>query len=284
MATPQRTTWAEHVPLRGRGAANRRARWWIEAAAIVWLLWIYDDVNNLAPLRQVAATRHAWSVLHVELSLHLAPELALNHWLAARHALGLIVADYYDIAHFAVTLGLLAWLWWRRADVYRPLRTSLVLINAIGLVVFWRYPLAPPRMLGAAGFNDVVANTGAWASWHRGALASQANQLAAMPSLHMAWAAWSALVVWRLWPSRLARCLAVAYPVLTALVVMATGNHFLFDIAGGLLTTLAAVLVTERLARARRLRALLPRIAPRRRGRASERGARLESPALELVE
>ena len=36
--------------------------------------------------------------------------------------------------------ALLGWLWWRRADIYRPLRNSLVLVNVIGFVVFWLLP------------------------------------------------------------------------------------------------------------------------------------------------
>ena len=114
--------------------------------------------------------------------------------------LGVAVSYYYDNAHFVVTLGLLGWLWWRRADIYRPLRNSLVLVNVLGFVVFWLYPVAPPRMLG--GFTDVVASSHAFGSWHTGALASDANQLAAMPSLHIAWAAWCTLAVWRITSDR----------------------------------------------------------------------------------
>src|SRR5437879_4474918 len=28
-----------------------RKRWWVEVLALVWLLWIYDAITNLAPLR-----------------------------------------------------------------------------------------------------------------------------------------------------------------------------------------------------------------------------------------
>ena len=164
-------------------------------------------------------------MLHVERLLHIDPELTLDRWLAAHHTLGLILSDYYDNAHFVVTLGVLGWLWWRRADLYRPLRNSLVLVNVLGFVVFWRFPVAPPRMLD--GFTDVVASTHAFGSWHTGALASHANQVAAMPSLHMAWAAWCTLALWRASERPVVRVLAVAYPCLTALAVLATGNHFL---------------------------------------------------------
>ena len=202
---------------------------------------MYDAITNLAPLRLHLALGNAWGVLHLEQSLHIDPELGLDRWLSAHHTLALIVSDYYDNAHFVVTLALLGWLWWRRADIYRPLRSSLVLVNVIGFLVFWLYPLAPPRMLTAYGFTDVVASSHAFGSWHTGALASQANQLAAMPSLHIAWAAWCALVLWRLSERRWVRFGAVAYPVLTTLAVLATANHFVLDVLAGLLTLALAV-------------------------------------------
>ena len=212
---------------------------------IVWLCWVYDATTNFAPLRLHAAIGNAWSVLHLEQSLHLDPELALDRWLAGHHTLGLIVSDYYDNAHFIVTLGLLGWLWWRRSDLYRPLRNSLVLVNVLAFIVFWRYPVAPPRMLGSSGFTDVVASSHAFGSWHTGALASHANQLAAMPSLHMAWAAWCTIALWRISRRRWVRALAVLYPCMTAVAVLATGNHFLLDIVGGLVAIAVAVLAVE---------------------------------------
>jgi hypothetical protein len=216
-----------------------RAPWWIEVGVIVWLCWVYDAITNLAPLRLNLALAHAREILNLERSLHLDPELSLDRWLAGHHTLGLALSDYYDNAHFIVTLGLLGYLWWRRADIYRPLRNVLVLTNVLAFVVFWRYPVAPPRMLH--GFTDVVAASGAFGSWHTGALASQANQLAAVPSLHMAWAGWCTLAVWRITARRWARALAVLYPCLTALAVLSTGNHFLLDILAGLLTLAVSV-------------------------------------------
>jgi membrane-associated phospholipid phosphatase len=220
--------------------ALRRTRWWVEALAIVWLCWLYDATTNLAPLRLHTALANGRGVLALERSLHLDPELGLDRWLAGRHALGLIVSDYYNNAHFIVTLGLLAWLWWRRADLYRPLRNALVLVNVLGFIVFWRFPVAPPRML--PGFTDVVATSNAFGDWHTGALASQANQLAAMPSLHMAWAAWCALALWRISSRRWVRCVALAYPCTTAFAVLATGNHYVLDILGGLAALALAAL------------------------------------------
>src|SRR5271167_350445 len=208
-------------------ATPKRSPWWLEVLAIAWLAVIYDRLTAFAPLRVHAAVAHGQGILSLERSLHLDPELTLNHWLAAHHTAGVILSYYYDNAHFIVTLGLLAYLWWARPDLYRPLRNSLVLINVIGFIVFWRYPVAPPRLLPGTSFIDIVANSHTFGSWHTGKLASTADQLAAMPSLHLAWACWSSLAIWRLSSRWWARTLAIVYPIITAVGVMTTGNHYL---------------------------------------------------------
>jgi hypothetical protein len=249
------------VPATSSPNVVKRTPLWVEALVIVWLCWVYDAVSNLASLRLHAALAHALGVLHLERTLHLDPELTLNRWLTAHHTLGLVVSDYYDNAHFIVTLGLLGWLWYKRPDIYRPLRNALVAINVLGLLVFWLYPLAPPRMLLGVGFSDVVASTHAFGSWHTGALASAANQLAAMPSLHMAWAVWCALVLWRMSARPWVRALAIFYPCLTALAVLSTGNHFLADVLAGIATAALAVLLVAALGRWHRDRSFPLRVA-----------------------
>jgi hypothetical protein len=222
----------------------RRSRWWVEVLVIVWLCWVYDAITNLAPLRLHVALAHGEAMLAFERSLGIAPELGLDRWLAVHPTLALAISDYYDNAHFIVTLGLLGWLWWRRADIYRPLRNVLVAVNVVAFAVFWLYPVAPPRMLTHFGFKDIVASSGAFGSWHTGALASAANQLAAMPSLHMAWAGWCTLVIWRATTKGWLRAIALLYPCITAFAVLATGNHYLLDVLAGL-ATLGLVLLVQ---------------------------------------
>ena len=235
----------ERDPARARLAASSpraaRARWWVELLTVAWLAWVYDAVTNLAHLRLHTALANARGVLHVEGVLHLDPELALDRWLAHHHTLGAVLSAYYDNAHWVFTLALLGWLWWRRGDLYRPLRNTLVLVNLIGFIVFWRYPVAPPRML--AGFTDVISSNAVGPDFHGGALAGHANELAAMPSLHMAWAAWCGLALWRLSTRRWVRVLALSYPCATAFAVVATGNHFVLDLLAGLATLALALLV-----------------------------------------
>ena len=218
---------------------------WLEATFIVWLLWIYDAINNLSPLRIAAAHSNSASFLHLEKILHLDPEEAMDHWLANHHTLAVIVANYYDNAHFVVTLAALGILWWKRADLYRPLRNAMILANLMGMAVFWIFPSDPPRLFDPKVYIDVVALTHAFGSWHAGTLATAANQLAAMPSLHMSWAVWSALVFWRMLPPSWWRNLVWAYPAMTAYAVLATGNHFLADVIAGVLNLILAVIIAD---------------------------------------
>src|SRR5947209_13751516 len=117
-------------------------------------------------------------------------------------------------------------------------------------------------MLTSLGFSDVVSSSHAFGNFHGGALASRANELAAMPSLHMAWAAWCALVLWRVSERRWVRVLALLYPCVTAFAVLATGNHFVLDLLAGLATLALALLA---LAAPRAIVAFWGRSAPSRR-------------------
>jgi len=88
------------------------------------------------------------------------------------------------------------------------------------------------------GYVDTLAATsdhgwwGADASAPRG-LGSLTNELAAMPSLHVGWALWCTAVVLLCVSRRWVRALAVAYAVITTVVVVATANHYLLDAVAG---------------------------------------------------
>jgi len=230
----------------GRDGSAKRSPLLVELAVIAFLGWIYDWLQDLAPVRLGLALRNGQAIISFEERLHISPEKFLDHWLAHHYWLAYISSDFYDNAIFVFTACLAIWLWWRRPDIYRPLRNDLVLANLIGFSVFWLFPVAPPRML--PGFIDVVEKVGGLGSWHN-TLISHADQLAAMPSMHLAWAVWCSIVLWRLagknswrWA---ALAVGVAYPLATAWVVMATANHYLMDVLAGAAATALSVVVVE---------------------------------------
>ena len=259
LRAPARRGWRRLVQ-RGDG----RAPVWIELAVMAWLFWLYDVINNLEPTRRALALANARGMLDFERSLGIDIERAVDRWLDGHSVLAFVATYYYFFAHVIVTLAVLVLLWWRRPRDYPRLRTQLVIVNLIAFAVFWRYPLAPPRML--PGYEDVVASTHAVISWHSGALVHQADQYAAMPSLHLAWAGWSALGLVALWPRPWVRALGALHVLLTAVVVIATGNHWLLDLVAGFGTLIAGVLLQRALWRAwrlRRRRVTLPELGER---------------------
>ena len=231
-----RRSWPQRALRRVTRRRDGRAPLWIELAIIVWLFWLYDVINDLAPLRHALALANGRSLLQFERSLGIDPELTLNRWLAGHATLASFASYYYFFAHAVGTFAVLVWLWWWRPNRYIALRTALVIINLVAFVVFWRYPLAPPRSFPALGFLDVIARSHALVSWHSGVLTRDADQFAAMPSLHVAWALWSATAVWQCTRRVAIRALAAVYPLLTAFIVLGTGNHYLLDVLAGAAT------------------------------------------------
>ena len=236
------------VEQRRKLARIMEGRSWIDLLVLAWLWWGFDKINNLGgEVRQHLAERHGHDVLHLERALHAAPELGLNTWLVAHHVLRQIVVAWYEDVHGVVTFVVLGVLWWRRSASLPALRLAIVATNLVGLAVFWTWPVAPLRMLHA-GFVDLVDLVhGGNGRWPAGAISLDPEQLSALPSLHLAWAVWSSIAVWRMTRRRWLRSLAVVYPFITVYAVMATANHYLADCVLGAGVMALAVLAADRI-------------------------------------
>jgi hypothetical protein len=116
-------------------------------------------------------------------------------------------------------------------------RTTLILSTAVALVGYVVYPAAPPR-LAELGFVDTVSEHGG-INLSSDLLGSFYNPIAAVPSLHFGYALLVGLAVAAFSRSRVARVLGAAYPGVMLFIIVATGNHFLFDAAAGGLVVVA---------------------------------------------
>ncbi|WP_329561419.1 phosphatase PAP2 family protein [Kitasatospora sp. NBC_01266] len=223
-----------------------RPAWWAELLLTAIGYALYTVSRNAVPDHRAAALHRAQELLDLERHLHLSFELSLNH--AANHVTWLIVGMnyYYATLHFVMVIGTLLWLHLRRPDHYRAARTALYTATAGALVGFYAFALAPPRFLTGDGFIDTVVVHHTWGSWASGPVADASNQYAAMPSVHIAWSTWCAVVLYRLAKPRAVRVLAALYPVATCVVILSTANHFEADAVAGLLT-IAAGFAVQRL-------------------------------------
>ncbi|GAA1172472.1 uncharacterized membrane protein YsdA (DUF1294 family) [Kitasatospora gansuensis] len=205
-----------------------------EAGTLLALFTLWQLVGHLSVLSTDHALDRADWIHRTELAWGLPDEAALQR--SAREHSWLISAAnyYYAVMHFGVMLVLLAWVFVRHRARYAWLRNTVVLTTAACLLIQF-LPVAPPRMLPGNGFVDVAAEYGQ--SVYGGAVGGVvADQLSAMPSVHVAWCVIVAVAVaviargpWR-W-------LVLLHPVITVYVVVVTANHFWADglVAVGLL-------------------------------------------------
>lgn len=207
-----------------------------EAVVIVVLLRVYDLVKNLAANKKGAALHHGVDLVDAERAVHAFWEPGLNAFVTRHHWLSLLTSYYYNFEFYTVAFIVLIVCYVRWPERYRPARNALVLTNVVGLLVFFLYPVTPPRLLGPPfSFHDSVAAAGFGVS--HGAPVP-ANAYAAMPSLHCAWALWVAFVILASSRRRWLGALAFLYPLATGYAVMATANHYLLDAVAGVATTL----------------------------------------------
>ncbi|WP_308166028.1 phosphatase PAP2 family protein [Actinomadura sp. NEAU-AAG7] len=211
-------------------AIRVRPRLWSELLLLVVCYGAYQLVRNLVPVDPATAAHRAREILEVEYSLHLDVEYDVNRVFAGHGWLATAGNYFYATMHFAATVAVMVWLYVRRPARYAVYRTLLFATTLLGLLGFWLFPLAPPRML--PGFTDTVAVFGTWGFYGSGPTASVTNQFAAMPSMHTAWSLWCAAAVIGVVRRRWA-WLALLYPALTIVVIVGTANHFLLDAAGG---------------------------------------------------
>ena len=181
------------------------------------------------------------AVAHATRLIELERGLGLFHEGAVQRLAGSIVdvLSVYYMAGFApVIAAVLVWLGFRDRPRYRELRTLLFVALAIAVVFYVLYPTAPPRLVPSLGIADTVGlaghDTGSFAG-------IRFNPYAAMPSMHVGWSLLVGLVGFRAVYHPAARALFVLHPLVMALTVTATGNHYFVDSVAGALAALAAV-------------------------------------------
>lgn len=224
---------------------------------VVGFAWAYDEVRALHGNVSAIAIRHAQSVLRADRFVHMNWSPTMNRWVSHHDPVADFLAAYYVVMHLGV-VALVLLLLYVQGPHYRQQRNVLIFLCLVGFLVYWFYPVAPPR-LANANVHDTVATVLPFAY---SAERASANLYAAVPSLHMAWALWATVAVWAMTTRWTWRTLAALHPVLTAVTVLATGNHYTTDVVTGLALTAIcypAYLRLERLAGSVVVRRKLPR-------------------------
>ena len=232
--------------------------WWKEAALVIVFYLVYSLTRNRFGSHRVEigeeplhAFNNALRIIDWEKALGIFHEQQIQAWFLDFSIFLQFWNTFYGTAHFIVTAGAFIWLYRARPRLFPLWRNVLGATTALAIVGFSLFPLMPPRLLDASdlyggarleaeqgiepyGFVDTLEVYGGPWSFDSGAMQKVSNQYAAMPSLHIAWSVWSALVMWQLTRRPWARALIVSYPILTLFGIVVTANHFFLDAVGGL--------------------------------------------------
>ncbi|MHA3702307.1 phosphatase PAP2 family protein [Jatrophihabitans sp. YIM 134969] len=224
-------------------------------------LVVYDYSRGLAriiglPLHMsdvAAADRAIFGVVPtVWIQEHLL-DPGVPHWYDA-------VATLVYTTHFLATPVVAVVLWLRSRQVWLQFITRVIGLAAAGVVTYVLFPAAPPWYASEQGVIGPVlrATSRGWLWLHvdkagnllqEGQVAS--NPVAAMPSLHTAYATVISLFVLMLlgrsarpWVRR-ARWLVLLYPVLMGLSLVYLGEHYVVDLAAGVVYALGVHLAAR---------------------------------------
>ena len=229
-----------------------------EFALFAAMYLIYDAARWGAAGHIGPARAHARWIIDLERSLHVAVERHVQHALDAAVP-SFLLANVYLVAQLIVLPATLVWLYRRAPHIYRPFRSTVALSWLIATPIFALYPVAPPRLAGI-GLKDIVSHQAGVALTGHSTLFY--NPYAAVPSLHVGLAFAIGIAAAAALRARLAKALALMWGPLVTVAVIATGNHYVFDVVAGLLATglaYGAVTVASGVRTARAERNPLPR-------------------------
>jgi hypothetical protein len=213
--------------VRGRlaGAAGLAGAFAQQFSIVMALLALWQRVGGLVHTRKDGAMERARDIYALEQTVRLPDERWLQAAVLPHPAVVTALDTYYAYAHLNGMAVFLVWLWWRHREAFGRVRTSVVL-STLACLLVQVVPVAPPRLLTDLGFVDTALVNGR--SVYGTFDAGLANQLSAMPSVHVGWAVIVGWYVWWVSPSRW-RFVGPLHLLLTVLAVVGTANHWWLD-------------------------------------------------------
>jgi hypothetical protein len=246
------------VTRRSLGAMNRVLRahsGLVELAMAVGLYAVYELVRGFGSTTLATARAHTDVIVALERSLGVYGERGVQNAVDALPGVPALLGFLYMSLHLGATAALLIWVYRSRRADFALVRTTIMIATAISLVIYVLYPAAPPRLAGL-GFADTVTEKSG-INLSSESLGSLYNPFAAVPSLHFGYALLVGGALYALARRRWVRWIGAAYPPAMLFIIVATGNHFLFDAAAGGVVVIASWFAARALLRPRAARARL---------------------------
>jgi hypothetical protein len=237
----------------------------LEAGLVAAGFLAYFGVRGAVIDRPATAYWNARDIIELARSLGIFWEYEVHKALLGNLSLVQAMNIIYFWLHFPLIIVFGIWCYYRRRSHYTRLRDAFLASGAISLIVYWLYPVAPPRALPelaarfepnapeyVRGFVDTmqVYLGYAYQTQETGAFV---NPYAAMPSLHFGWDMLLGMgIIWVFWRTRL-RWVAVPVglflPISQVFAITVTANHFFLDALAGAVVSALGVLISVALHR-----------------------------------
>ncbi len=195
---------------------------------------VYSAARWIAVGDLSAAQDHAAWIVDLEQDLGVASEASVQEALSGTWILWLL-NHAYIAAQLIVVPGALIFLYRRSRPIYERLRNTIIATWLISIPIYAAFPVAPPR-LADMGFVDTITEQTGFAM-DSGLTTKFYNELAAVPSLHVGFAVVVGIALAAAFRNPIARTAALLWGPLIGLAVVATGNHYVFDIAAGVVVS-----------------------------------------------
>ncbi|KAJ6085994.1 hypothetical protein N7486_010275 [Penicillium sp. IBT 16267x] len=241
---------AEARCARNRQYIHSRVLWRFPFLLEIWywllIYWIYQGCRAISA-RLISgneaifqnAERHAIQILTLENRLSIDIELSVQQFFLIRCPwLMDILADiYYSYIVLGVAFLVYCYTFLPR-DRYQGIRRTLALENVIAFAISSLWRCKPPRLLPEEfGFVDVLHRDNSGSAWTQNKFQLT---IAAMPSLHFSNSVLIAFCLVMYSPHLFLRCVAVLWPVMMGVTVVATANHFILDAVVGVIVIILA--------------------------------------------
>lgn len=219
-----------------------------QGALVALLVFVYFEVRGLTEGSTSDAVANAHRILELEQRLHIDFEGAMQDRVSHSDVV-LDAANWiYIWGHWPVIVVTMVWLLRWHTDNFRRLRDAMMISGAVGMVIFARFPVAPPRLSGVGMIDTVTERSHSYRVLQP---PNFTNQYAAMPSLHVGWDLLIGIAIVTSASTLLLRAVGCMLPILMMLAVTLTANHYVLDVVAGVSLVLIAHLVALALDRRR---------------------------------
>lgn len=213
-----------------------------ELVAVAVAALVYYLVRGAVSDRAEEAFQRARDILELEQRFWLDWETAIHESIVGSNALIDLANGTYFWGHMPLLIVLAIWLWRSHSTIWRRFRNALLVSAAVGMVCYFLFPTAPPRLMPELGYVDTLALRAAPA-YQAQEVGLFVNPYAALPSLHVGWALLAGFAVWQTSSHPLMRAFAVAIPLSQSWAVVATANHWTLDAFAGIAVCAIAWLI-----------------------------------------